>query len=183
MGKIENTIAPNISTTTPIGYSISTTIINKMVESTIVIKNEIIESKISNYPVINIQTTIIEETEETLVVFLGISQLIMQTSYFTFNIYLISVKNNIFSKFLKFILKIIYNTNSKNLENYFANCALDEVNTKTIVNYKCKIQTSTDNMKQIKFRSDFKFDQKNSIIPQGFRKEQKIFFENFTKSG
>jgi len=80
MGKIENTIAPNISTTTPIGYSISTTIINKMVESTIIIKNEIIESIIYNYPVINIQTTIIEETEETLVVFLGISQLIMQTS-------------------------------------------------------------------------------------------------------
>ena len=142
MGKIENTIAPNISTTTPIGYSISTIIIKKKVESTIIIKNEIIESTISNYPVINTSTIIIEETEETLVVFLGISQLIMQTSYFTFNFYLIIVKNTIFSKFLKFILKIIYNTNSKNLENYFANCVLDEVNTKTIINYKCKIQNS-----------------------------------------
>jgi len=79
---------------------------------------------------------------------------------------------------LKFILKIIYNTNSKNLENYFANCALDEVNTKTIVNYKCKIQTSTDNMKQIKFRSDFKFDQKNNIKLIGITPLAKMFMNN-----
>lgn len=80
-------------------------------------------------------------------VFLGCSQLVMKTSFFTFTIHLITVKNSIFSKFLIFPLSITYNTDLRRLESYYANCTLDETNAQSMVNYKCNVEAPTENIK------------------------------------
>ena len=153
---ISQIISSIISTVTPI--PIGTT--NAIPTGTLIEYSSII----SNNPVIiNTPTTIIKESNETLVVFLGFSLFEMQSSFFTFVIHFIPVKNIIFSKFVKFTVNIIYKTFLRRLQNYSSNCILVETSTQKIVSYKCNVEVSTKNIKQIEFETDLKFDPKNHI--------------------
>ena len=82
----------------------------------------------------------------------------MATSFFTFTIYFIPLLNSLFSNTLTFPLDIIYNTYLRRLENVNANCNLGDSNSK-IVNYFCRFQVDTSNIKQIKLKSKFTFSQ------------------------
>jgi hypothetical protein len=119
-----------------------------------------------------ITTTSITETNqttnssgETSIVFLGCSQFQMASSYFTFNIHFIPVANSLFSDTLTFVLNIIYNTYLRRLEDVNANCNIDKISSsESMVNYLCRVQAETANIKQIKFEPNFKFSQGNVKI-------------------
>ena len=118
-----------------------------------------------------ITTTSITETNqttnssgETSIVFLGCSQFQMASSYFTFNIHFIPVANSLFSDTLTFVLNIIYNTYLRRLEDVNANCNIDSSSSASMINYLCRVQAETANIKQIKFETNFKFSQGNVKI-------------------
>ena len=118
-----------------------------------------------------ITTTSITETNqttnssgETSIVFLGCSQFQMASSYFTFNIHFIPVANSLISDTLTFVLNIIYNTYLRRLEDVNANCNIDSSSSASMINYLCRVQAETANIKQIKFEPNFKFSQGNVKI-------------------
>ena len=118
-----------------------------------------------------ITTTSITETNqttnssgETSIVFLGCSQFQMASSYFTFNIHFIPVANSLISDTLTFVLNIIYNTYLRRLEDVNANCNIDNSSSASMINYLCRVQAETANIKQIKFETNFKFSQGNVKI-------------------
>ena len=108
------------------------------------------------------QTT--NSSGETSIVFLGCSQFQMASSYFTFNVHFIPVANSLFSDTLTFVLNIIYNTYLRRLEDVNANCNIDSGSSASMINYLCRVQAETANIKQIKFETNFKFSQGNVKI-------------------
>ena len=111
-------------------------------------------SIISSYPIIiYTPTTIIKESNETLILISGCSLFEIKSSFFI--IHFIPVKNIIFSKFVKFTMNIIYKTYLRRNENYYSNCVLDETNSQKIFYYKCYTEAPTENIKQIKFEIGF----------------------------
>ena len=108
------------------------------------------------------QTT--NSSGETSIVFLGCSQFQMASSYFTFNIHFIPVANSLISDTLTFVLNIIYNTYLRRLEDVNANCNIDSSSSASMINYLCRVQAETANIKQIKFETNFKFSQGNVKI-------------------
>ena len=87
----------------------------------------------------------------------------MATSYFTFSIHFIPLLNSLFSNTLTFPLNVIYNTYLRRLEEVNANCNLGQ-SSESMVNYLCRVQAETANIKQIKFEPNFKFSQGNVKI-------------------
>jgi hypothetical protein len=87
----------------------------------------------------------------------------MAPSYFTFTIHFIPLLNSLFSDTLTFILNIIHNTYLRRLENANAVCNKGESNSQ-MVNYDCRVEADTANIKQIKFEPEFTFSQGNVKI-------------------
>ena len=128
-----------------------------------------------------IQTTIIEEKKETHVVFLGGSKLIIQSSFFTFPIYFLLVKNSSFSKKIIITISILFNANLRRLENEEVICNIDEANTLPIIGYKCDISSSTSDINRIKI-DDFNFDSNNNIKLVGITPIGKLFMDNIIEA-
>ena len=142
------------------------TTIPKAIETTSLTKNqtlsEIVSTIISTTIAKEIETTSIPSSTntdtETSIVFLGCSKFNMAPSYFTFSIHFIPLLNSLFSDTLTFILNIIHNTYLRRLENANAVCNKGESNSQ-MVNYDCRVEADTANIKQIKFEPEFTFSQ------------------------
>ena len=144
------------------------TTVPKAIETTSLTKNQTLSEVVST--IISTETTSITSTNqtkipsstntdtETSIVFLGCSKFIMAPSYFTFTIHFIPLSNSLFSDTLTFILNIIYNTYLRRLENANAVCNKGESNSQ-MVNYDCRVEADTANIKQIKFEPEFTFSQ------------------------
>ena len=144
------------------------TTVPKAIETTSLTKNQTLSEVVST--IISTETTSITSTNqtkipsstntdtETSIVFLGCSKFIMAPSYFTFTIHFIPLSNSLFSDTLTFILNIIYNTYLRRLENANAVCNKGESNSQ-MVNYDCRVEADTANIKQIKFEHEFTFSQ------------------------
>ena len=155
--------------TTNIAKEIESTIIAttiaKEIETTSLVKNETTSNTTENIITnqTSIPSTIQGSNTETSIVFLGCSEFQMATSYFTFSIHFIPLLNSLFSNTLTFPLNVIYNTYLRRLEEVNANCNLGE-SSESMVNYLCRVQAETANIKQIKFEPNFKFSQGNVKI-------------------
>ena len=104
-------------------------------------------------------TSNVDETnEEIQVVFSGCSKFNMSTSYFTFNIHFTPLSPAI-SKNLTFPMDVSYSTYLRLLDEYKANCNLDETNTQSMLSYFCKVDAPTANIKNIKVKPEFDFGQ------------------------
>ena len=104
-------------------------------------------------------TSNVDETnEEIQVVFSGCSKFNMSTSYFTFNIHFTPLSPAI-SKNLTFPMDVSYSTYLRLLDEYKANCNLDETNTQSMLSYLCKVDAPTANIKNIKVKPEFDFGQ------------------------
>ena len=137
------------------------------------IKSTFINTIKNTYNTYNIQTTSITSTNitspnesvEISLIFLGCSQFKPQNdNLFTFTIHFIPVKYSIPPPILIFPLNIIYNTYLRGLEEFNANCDLEQADT---FNYKCEVQASTNNIKQITFEPNFNFGSQNNIKISG----------------
>ena len=135
--------------------SIATTI-SKEIETTSLLNNGTISTTIITNQT-SISSTIQQSNGETSIVFLGCSLFNMASSYFTFIIHFISLTNSLLAKTLTFPLTIIYNTYLRRLDDVNANCDLEESNSESMVNYNCKVEADTANIKQIKLQPTFTF--------------------------
>ena len=137
---------------------------------------ELIANNTTKADIINFPTTIIEKNEimETLVVLMGFSRFMMQTSSFSFMIHFISVRNYLHSQFLSFPL--IYNSNLRVLENQNANCTM--INSQSMTSYLCQVQASTSNIKEIKTEPDFNFLSQNIVSLIGITPLARMFMNN-----
>ena len=155
LSEIATTIPKAIETTSLTKNQTLSEIVSTIISTTIAKENETTSITSAN------QTTIPSSTNtdtETSIVFLGCSKFIMAPSYFTFTIHFIPLLNSLFSDTLTFILNIIYNTYLRRLENANAVCNKGESNSK-MVNYDCRVEAETANIKQIKFEPEFTFSQ------------------------
>ena len=163
--KKENNAETTIVKLTQTLSEIATTV-PKAIETTSLTKNqtlsEIVSTIISTTIAKEIETTSIPSSTntdtETSIVFLGCSKFNMAPSYFTFSIHFIPLLNSLFSDTLTFILIIIHNTYLRRLENANAVCNKGESNSQ-MVNYDCRVEADTANIKQIKFEPEFTFSQ------------------------
>ena len=144
-----------IATTIPKAIELSE-VVSTIISTTIA--KEIQTSKTETNQTTIPTTTIQESNTETSIVFLGCSKLNMAPSFFTFIIHFIPVVNSLFSDTLTFPLNIVYNTYLRRLEEVNANCNKGESNSK-MVNYDCRVEAETANIKQIKFEPEFTFSQ------------------------
>ena len=155
LSEIATTIPKAIETTSLTKNQTLSEIVSTIISTTIAKEIETTSITSAN------QTTIPSSTNtdtETSIVFLGCSKFNMAPSYFTFSIHFIPLLNSLFSDTLTFILNIIYNTYLRRLENANAVCNKGESNSQ-MVNYDCRVEAETANIKQIKFEPEFTFSQ------------------------
>ena len=153
LSEIATTIPKAIETTSLTKNQTLSEVVSTIISTTIA--KEIETTSITNAN----QTTIPSTTSiETSIVFLGCSKFNMAPSYFTFSIHFIPLLNSLFSDTLTFILNIIHNTYLRRLENANAVCNKGESNSQ-MVNYDCRVEANTENIKQITFENKFTFSQ------------------------
>jgi len=104
----------------------------------------------------------------------------MAIFFFTFTIHFKPLINRLFSKILTFLLNVIYNNYLRRLEEFNANCKLDESNSQ-MVNYTCTVQADTANIKQIRFEPKFSFSQ-GSVKVAGTTPLAKMSMNNFRQN-
>ena len=179
--KNKETILPLISTVLNMETAhIVQTIINKetvlpLITSVLNMENtsKIVETTI---PLMYGPTTIIEN--EMLAILLGCSILTLKTAEFTFICYF-HPRNSILTKNITIPIEITYYTYLRRLDNFFANCSLNETNRQTTINYNCVVKTPTANINQIKLRE---FNSKNGIKLVGITPIAELFFDNFLEA-
>ena len=117
-------------------------------------------------------TTEIIKYEETCVVIIGFSHFRLFTSYFTFYIYLIPTKNNLYTKQILFPMIITYyRNNRRNIRRLSkeskANCTLELIESSSKYKYFCQVDEETANIKEIKAELDFDFVTQRNVTLSG----------------
>ena len=124
----------------------------------------------------NIPTTIIED--KMLAILLGCRLLKLKTDEFTFICYF-HPKNSILSQIIGIPIEITYYTYLRRLENFIANCTLNETNRQTLTYYNCIAKIPTANINQIKLRE---FNPENGIKLVGIAPLAEMLFDNFLEA-
>ena len=124
----------------------------------------------------NIPTTIIED--KMLAILLGCRLLALKTDEFTFICYF-HPKNSILSQIIGIPIEITYYTYLRRLENFIANCTLNETNRQTLTYYNCIAEIPTANINQIKLRE---FNPENDIKLVGITPLAEMLFDNFLEA-
>ena len=124
----------------------------------------------------NIPTTIIED--KMLAILLGCRLLTLKTDEFTFICYF-HPKNSILSQIIGIPIEITYYTYLRRLENFIANCTLNETNRQTLTYYNCIAEIPTANINQIKLRE---FNPENNIKLVGITPLAEMLFDNFLEA-
>ena len=124
----------------------------------------------------NIPTTIIED--KMLAILLGCRLLKLKTDEFTFICYF-HPKNSILSQIIGIPIEITYYTYLRRLENFIANCTLNETNRQTLTYYNCIAEIPTANINQIKLRE---FNPENNIKLVGITPLAEMLFDNFLEA-
>ena len=124
----------------------------------------------------NIPTTIIED--KMLAILLGCRLLKLKTDEFTFICYF-HPKNSILSQIIGIPIEITYYTYLRRLENFIANCTLNETNRQTLTYYNCIAKIPTANINQIKLRE---FNPENNIKLVGITPLAEMLFDNFLEA-
>ena len=127
-----------------------------------------------------ISTTLPEiKNEETNVVLLGFSQFKLFKANFTFNFFLTSIKNILYTKHILFPMEIIYNRNIRRLlKETRANCTLVFVESNIKYKYYCHVPEETENIKEVKLIPDFDFVSQNNVTLVGASPLAKMFMNN-----
>ena len=176
--------------------SITTSITNKettsyistnnpsIIQSTSIITSiEFIPTQLSEIQTSYTLSQIIETREsinndETFIVFLGINNFKMNSSFFSFCIYFISIKNIVYSKTLFLPIITTYNTNKRFLKEITGNCTLKEISYEIKYKYLCEVYEETKNIKQIKIIPQFDFASQKNIILKGITPVEIIYMDN-----
>ena len=124
----------------------------------------------------NIPTTIIKD--KMLAILLGCRLLTFKTDEFTFICYF-HPRNSILSQIIGIPIEITYYTYLRRLENFIANCTLNETNRQTLTNYNCIAKIPTANINQIKLRE---FNPENDIKLVGITPMAEMLFDNFLEA-
>ena len=127
-------------------------------------------------PLMYVPTTIIED--KMLAILLGCRLLTLKTDEFTFICYF-HPKNSILSQIIGIPIEITYYTYLRRLENFIANCTLNETNRQTLTYYNCIAEIPTANINQIKLRE---FNPENNIKLVGITPLAEMFFDNFLEA-
>jgi len=133
----------------------------------------------------NIPSAPKETSEKTSIVLLGYSHFQTSSTYFSFNIYFISVLNEIYSKNLRFPISIIYGSRLRNLDDYEGVCSLQDTDqeAESKVQYSCVVQANTTNIKQIKIEPDFNFGSQSNVSLVGITPLANMFMKNLQDVG
>ena len=127
-------------------------------------------------PLMYVPTTIIED--KMLAILLGCRLLTLKTDEFTFICYF-HPKNSILSQIIGIPFEITYYTYLRRLENFIANCTLNEANRQTLTYYNCIAKIPTANINQIKLRE---FNPENNIKLVGITPLAEMLFDNFLEA-
>ena len=154
--------------------------LNDMIKNTI--NTELIKASniISTINEVKEETDLIynNDNDYTLAILLGINYIRLYKFYFSFNIYFITVINNIYSNKLIFPITVIYNSNIRLLKELGANCTLRNINTNLIYQYFCLVETETSNIRQIKINPEFIFLTQNNIKVISITPFAKMYMNN-----
>ena len=124
----------------------------------------------------NIPTTIIKD--KMLAILLGCRLLTLKTDEFNFICYF-HPKNSILSQIIGIPIEITYYTYLRRLENFIANCTLNETNRQKFTYYNCIAEIPTANINQIKLRE---FNPENGIKLVGITPLAEMLFDNFLEA-
>ena len=118
------------------------------------------------FPQIIINTSEIKENEETNVDLLGFNQLDLSIKYFSLYMYLISIKNNLYSNQIQYPITITNDRNIRRLlKESIANCTLVSIQSAIKYKYYCRVNEEATNIKGIKIELDFDFvNQENAKL-------------------
>ena len=163
-------IIKNIPTTYP---KIST-----IIEKTEYINNSSTFSEYNSADKSYMELTDLYQLEPNLVVLLGFSHYKTYNSSLFFNIYLVPVKNNIYSNNVRFPVMISYNQSPEELIKSEANCTFIEEAALSNYKYSCEVYEDTANIKQIKAIPDLLFDSGKNITLIGVSPLAKMFMND-----
>ena len=189
----------SFNNTTEIDSEISSSFTDNVEQNTSIKSTSIqttITSQINTYAkTTNIATSILitptipsvpkETSEKTSIVLLGYSHFQTSSTYFSFNIYFISVLNEIYSKNLRFPISITYGSRLRNLDDYEGVCSLQDTDqeAESKVQYSCRVQANTTNIKQIKIEPDFNFGSQSNVSLVGITPLANMFMNNLQDVG
>ena len=151
--------------------------------STIIGKTEYINNPSNSSEYNSADKSYIESTnlyllESNLVVLLGFSHYKEYNSSLFFNMYLVPIKNNIYSNNVRFPVMISYNKSPEELIKSEANCTFIEKVALSNYKYSCEIYEDTTNIKQIKAIPDLLFEPEKNITLIGVSPLAKMFMNN-----
>ncbi len=151
--------------------------------STIIGKTEYINNPSNSSEYNSADKSYIESTnlyllESNLVVLLGFSHYKEYNSSLFFNMYLVPIKNNIYSNNVRFPVMISYNKSPEELIKSEANCTFIEKVALSNYKYSCEIYEDTTNIKQIKAIPDLLFEQEKNITLIGVSPLAKMFMNS-----
>ena len=151
--------------------------------STIIGKTEYINNPSNSSEYNSADKSYIESTnlyllESNLVVLLGFSHYKEYNSSLFFNMYLVPIKNNIYSNNVRFPVMISYNKSPEELIKSEANCIFIEKVALSNYKYSCEIYEDTTNIKQIKAIPDLLFEPEKNITLIGVSPLAKMFMNS-----
>ena len=151
--------------------------------STIIGKTEYINNPSNSSEYNSADKSYIESTnlyllESNLVVLLGFSHYKEYNSSLFFNMYLVPIKNNIYSNNVRFPVMISYNKSPEELIKSEANCTFIEKVALSNYKYSCEIYEDTTNIKQIKAIPDLLFEPEKKITLIGVSPLAKMFMND-----
>ena len=101
--------------------------------------------------------------EEASAILLGMNLFKYHESSFSFNLYLLLLKNYIYSNNLKAPVTVVSNSNIRLLKELEANCNLNKIYDGIKYEYECVVEAEISNIKQIKLNPEFNFLSQGNI--------------------
>ena len=101
--------------------------------------------------------------EEASAILLGMNLFKYHESSFSFNLYLLLLKNYIYSKNLKVPVTVDYNSKIRLLKELESNCNLNKIYDGIKYEYECVVEAEISNIKQIKLNPEFNFLSQGNI--------------------
>ena len=127
---------------------------------------------------IDIESTNLYQFKPNFVVLLGFSHFKTYSSSLSFNMYLVPLKNDIYSNNIRFPVMIYYNKSPEELIKLEANCTFIKAVALSNYQYSCEVYADTTNIKQIKVIQDLSFDPEKNITLVGVSPLAKIFMDD-----
>ena len=185
--KIPSTVPKVIETTIPTTVTTKTPTTNRpIIPTTLTTKVPTTIPNIETTTQKQVFSTLIEKTdmpniETASVVLLGFSHFKMETSFFSFFMYLVRIKNMIYSKTFGFPLTITSNTNMRMLKEIKGNCTLNNIYNDNNYEFLCGTNEDTSNIKSIGVGPGFKNLENIEIV--GISPLAKMFMNNIQLVG